>query len=519
MSTPKLTTTRIMLFLLTLGGIILFRYIPESLSNPVFSKSSNVPILIGMHYFLFYLATFFAFTLLLLTITKQNVGKIIDDILKGSFLIILPPLIDLIFFGKNSSTISYFTFSSLELVKTFFTFGLLAEGISLGSKIVGTIIVFAIALYVWNVTKNIIKTVIGSIGSYTIIFLCAGLPNIVLFILPSNSKTIIDRVEQIFSQSWYSQDRIFEMVNLGNKYSAMIWWLAVCLLLFVIGFISRKELMKNWFLNMRWLRLFYYFFLFVISLKLANNLWNFFPALFNILNLLTLCMFLLVSLLGVWIAVIVNDIYDLEIDIISNPERPLAAGKISKEEYVALGVLFSLLMCSGLYLLGGVTALALLLGQVLYFMYSAPPMKFKRNFLLSSIATGLAGTAVVVGGFFLTKPNSGLEDFPFIYAIFFFLVLSLIGNIKDIKDYAGDKKNNIKTIPVVFGQKNGITIISIFYFLTIIVTPFIIQKYYLFIPALLYGALVFFVMKKTPFDEKRVFPFIFVYFILLALFI
>jgi len=158
---------------------------------------------------------------------------------------------------------------------------------------------------------------------------------------------------------------------------------------------------------------------------------------------------------------VINDIYDIEIDRINKPNRPLPSGRISEIEAIVLFVLFSFFSLIIAYFISIPALVLVLITLVILFLYS---------FLIKAIP--LAGNAIVAlctglafifGG--VVTQNVGTAIIPAIFAFQINLVREIL---KDIEDIKGDTKYNMKTFPIKFGLTktkvlaNGFTILLIF---------------------------------------------------------
>ncbi len=211
----------------------------------------------------------------------------------------------------------------------------------------------------------------------------------------------------------------------------------------------------------------------------------------------------IVFLASVWLAwkasVIVNDLYDFEIDIISNAERPLQKGTFEKKEYAQLGIIFFILSVFGALLISQKHFFLLLLYQFLAWAYSAGPFRLKRFPGVATLVSACASLLILFAGFTLFSGDQNLHGLSWriIFLMLFSLTLSL--PIKDFKDIEGDKKNGIWTIPVIFGEEKGRLIVGAGVFLSFVLSVVFLNEFKLFWWALLFGALAFwFVATKKP---------------------
>ena len=169
---------------------------------------------------------------------------------------------------------------------------------------------------------------------------------------------------------------------------------------------------------------------------------------------------------------IINDIFDIGIDKINQPERPLASEKISKNSamvfYLTL-ILTSLILS---WFINLYAFLVVLLTTILLFIYSK---YLKRIPLIGSIVIALlTGLVFIYGGIAVENPLGAI-----IPAMFAFLINLIREIVKDMQDVDGDKKAGVQTFPIKFGFKKSIQLILILCIVLILATcyPFITQVY------------------------------------------
>lgn len=142
----------------------------------------------------------------------------------------------------------------------------------------------------------------------------------------------------------------------------------------------------------------------------------------------------------------INDFYDVDIDRINKPRRPLPSGQVAAEE----ALLFSLiLLSSGVilgFLIGPKAFLIALFCALLLVSYSA---RLKRMPLWGNLAVSTAtGLAFIYGGLAVGRFQAAL--IPAGFAFLFHLGREII---KDIEDFEGDVGVNTKTIPICWGVR------------------------------------------------------------------
>lgn len=151
-----------------------------------------------------------------------------------------------------------------------------------------------------------------------------------------------------------------------------------------------------------------------------------------------------------------NDFYDRDIDAINEPYRPIPSGAISVPQVTAQ--IFILLFAGfGLSYLLDVWAghdfpimLALtLLGAFLAYIYSAPPLKLKKNGWLGNYALGASYIALPwwAGHALFGQLNGTIV----ILTLFYSLAGLGIAVVNDFKSVEGDRQLGLNSLPVMFG--------------------------------------------------------------------
>lgn len=149
---------------------------------------------------------------------------------------------------------------------------------------------------------------------------------------------------------------------------------------------------------------------------------------------------------------IINDFFDLEIDKINKPERPLPSGKISKKEAI---IFYLVLGLTGLIISGFVSLnffILALFNSVLVFFYSK---KFKKTLLGNPVDSWLACSVFLAPVLIFGSFTELLTSTVTILAI-----IAFFGNygreiLKDVEDITGDKIEMARTLPIVFGKKKS----------------------------------------------------------------
>jgi chlorophyll synthase len=159
----------------------------------------------------------------------------------------------------------------------------------------------------------------------------------------------------------------------------------------------------------------------------------------------------------------VNDWFDRHVDAINEPDRPIPSGRVPGRWglYIALGwTLLSMLVALAL---GEWVFLATLVGLVLAWAYSAPPLRLKQNGWWGNTACavcyeGLAwitGAAVMAGG---AMPDWRILAIAALYSAGAHGIMTL----NDFKSVEGDRRMGIGSLPVRLGVENAGRVACVF---------------------------------------------------------
>ena len=152
----------------------------------------------------------------------------------------------------------------------------------------------------------------------------------------------------------------------------------------------------------------------------------------------------------------INDYYDRELDAINEPYRPIPSGAIPLPRVIAqiwVLLLAGIAVAYGLDRWAGhpfptLTVLAIL-GSLLSYIYSAPPLKLKQNGWLGNYALGASYIALPwwAGHALFGDLNPTVMVLTLIYS------LSGLGIaiINDFKSVEGDRQLGLQSLPVMFG--------------------------------------------------------------------
>ncbi|KAI4324517.1 hypothetical protein MLD38_030001 [Melastoma candidum] len=156
----------------------------------------------------------------------------------------------------------------------------------------------------------------------------------------------------------------------------------------------------------------------------------------------------------------INDWYDREIDAINEPYRPIPSGVISENEVVTqvwvlllsgLGLAFLLDVWAGhevpilFHLAFG--------GSLISYVYSAPPLKLKRNGWIGNFALGASYISLP---WWAGQALFGTLTPDIIVLTLLYSIAGLgIAIVNDFKSIEGDRRMGLQSLPVVFGPETA----------------------------------------------------------------
>ena len=162
---------------------------------------------------------------------------------------------------------------------------------------------------------------------------------------------------------------------------------------------------------------------------------------------------------------VINDVFDVKIDKINAPHRPIPAGKVSKNKalvYFAIleiiGLLFSIMINQNFLIIA-------IINSIVLFIYS---WKLKKIALIGNAAVSYLAASNFIAAALIMFSFASLP-----FAIIMISIISFLGTIareiiKDIADVKGDKTENAKTLPILIGEKKALVIALVFLAFTII---------------------------------------------------
>ncbi len=147
----------------------------------------------------------------------------------------------------------------------------------------------------------------------------------------------------------------------------------------------------------------------------------------------------------------VNDWYDRHVDAINEPNRPIPSGRIPGDWGFRIAVAWTVLSLAIAALLGTWVFVPAVLGMILAWAYSMPPLRLKRNGWLGCAAVGACyeGLPWVTGAALMSAAMP--DPKVFVAALLYSIGAHGIMTLNDFKSIEGDRQMGIDSLPAVFG--------------------------------------------------------------------
>jgi chlorophyll/bacteriochlorophyll a synthase len=152
----------------------------------------------------------------------------------------------------------------------------------------------------------------------------------------------------------------------------------------------------------------------------------------------------------------VNDWFDRHVDAINEPQRPIPSGRMPGRWGLYIAVLWTVLSLGVALVLGPWGFAAALVGLLLAWAYSAPPLRLKRNGWWGNAACGLCyeGLAWLTGAAVMSL-GSMPEGRSIALALLYSAGAHGIMTLNDFKAIEGDRRMGIASLPVQLGVQGA----------------------------------------------------------------
>ncbi|MFZ2188462.1 MAG: UbiA family prenyltransferase [Candidatus Moraniibacteriota bacterium] len=494
---------------LNFSGIIALRlYIDKFIAK---SNSPLFDLVMDIHNLLFFFLSFALVWLVLSVILKKKPFILAYLMLWASLAIIFPPIFDLIRTGSEVFWSFYLISTPVDLFWQYVTiFGHLPSGVVyFGTKITFIIGILVMTALVGIKTKKVSRSIFAAFGTYSALFFMAAFPSLCYYFFRLiEQKAVFSlhsfEIVQFFAKAQYLGIALSDPAyTLAHNLNLIYFPLSLAILGY---FFWKSESKMFWSVirNFRYPQVIFHGGLLFLGLGIGLITYpeNFNLNLFSFLAVVVI----LSSVLLAWEAsVVVNDIFDYRVDMLSNPERPLQKGIFTFSQYAQLGAIMFFLSLVGGLLVHYKFGILFLVYQIMAWFYSAEPFRLKRFALIASLLSALTLLTVFFSGFIFFSPDQTITNLS--WRVIFLLIIAYTFSlpIKDFKDIEGDKKDGVHTVPVIFGEEKGRLIVASGIFISFMLSIFFLNEFRLFWWAILFGSAAFLITINKKIHPRRVF--------------
>jgi len=440
-------------------------------SNERFLSASLSIAISFLHYGIFWVALVLLWIIIFWFLTKEKIPLISRVILIFTGILIITPLFDLLISAGKGMDIQYIWPKNLK------EFLPIPKGLTPGMQLTSWTSFILSFIYLKIKTKKTLFSLWGVFLLYLTLLIGAVLP----FLIKTTCGWMgiaLERVEPI------SIIRLLGIV--------------IFIELIIVFYLNNRVYFISLLKDLRPSRTLHFLLMFVLGIFLFRQ-----DGLkFILKNLDAFCLSLISIMLAWYLAIMLNNLEDKEIDQHTNPSRPTITGAIPQEIYkkIALGIFLASL--GGAILVNFPTFFFILLGMGNSFFYSLPPLRLKRIPFFSKFFIAFnCLLLIILGGLFA---QGELRQFPPVLMLYFLIFFTAVLNFIDLKDYSGDKIAKIKTLPVIWGEKKAKLIIGIFFLFSYLLIPFVLVEKKLILPALGLGIIQFYLINRKKYQEKWV---------------
>lgn len=207
-------------------------------------------------------------------------------------------------------------------------------------------------------------------------------------------------------------------------------------------------------------------------------------------------------------SMIINDIFDIEIDKINAPTRPLVTGELTKIEAVGISSLFIILSeLLSINYLNLSSQNIVHIANIIIILYT--PIFKRILFIKNLVCSGLISFSTIFPALCIGCKNGNIELLMVLARMILFGSFS-VEILYDIKDSDGDRKNGINTIPTKYGNQCAYRLICKILTFSILTNTILLSNLY----SPIYGILFFILqspmltrltdVKNTVFGKKTI---------------
>lgn len=382
-----------------------------------------------LHYGLFYVAVALGVILVLSLVGRAPVARVARVVLPSFLVLLVAPVVDLVASGGAGTDIGYANPPGWgRLLRQYATFAepYKGRGPSAGIRVEVALVVCAAVLYLRNKRASLPGCLLGGALVYTVIFLVGTLP--------------------------FWMRRVYGLIGVhpGDFETSAVMFLSAFVYfgLIALAFAGSRRYFVAFLRDLRWARLAHYQLFFLLGAAFALAGGKPLPGPPPPFGLVFVPLALVPAAL---FSIVTNNLADVAIDETANPRRPLFDPGIDRRTYARTAWIFLALAVYTACLSGVLGFLAVAFCTGSYFLYSAPPVRFKRVPVLSKLVISLNTLALLCAGYGIA--GGDVRALPGSLIAFVLVAFTLAASFIDLKDREGDRAAGIRTLPVLVGMR------------------------------------------------------------------
>ncbi len=152
---------------------------------------------------------------------------------------------------------------------------------------------------------------------------------------------------------------------------------------------------------------------------------------------------------------VVNDWFDRHVDALNEPNRPIPSGRVPGRQGLWYAIILTVISFGVAAWLGPWVLAATVVGQILAWAYSAPPLRLKMNGWWGNSAVGACyeGLPWVTAAAVLSGATPSWHSF--VAAALYSTGAHGIMTLNDFKSINGDRKMGVRSLPARYGPETA----------------------------------------------------------------
>jgi geranylgeranylglycerol-phosphate geranylgeranyltransferase len=162
----------------------------------------------------------------------------------------------------------------------------------------------------------------------------------------------------------------------------------------------------------------------------------------------------------------INDYFDIDIDAVNKPWRPIPSGQVILSHALYFSLMLFALGTALAFVINPICGTIALVNSLLLIYYAKT---LKRTVLIGNIAVAyLTGSTFLFGGAVF-----GLAGLEVLLVLFLLATFATVAReiVKDIEDIEGDRKDGASTLPIKLGAKRSAYLAAFIGFIAVLLSP------------------------------------------------